>query len=97
VGQAVQAGSVDLGSIPKSYKPTPAEDAYTALGPMFKWVDIDPQEVAATCAQEDLQNKVVIVGRLAEWIVAVHRAMEVRQHTPFTVVEGGRNGKKPRA
>lgn len=70
--------------------PTRAERAYTMLGPLLAWIDTDPAEVAATCAQEDLEDKVLVVGGLSAWINAVHDAMTDRLQEPFSVMRGGR-------
>jgi hypothetical protein len=69
-----------------------AERAYTNIGPLLRWIDTDPVEVAATPAPEDVEDRIRTVGNLLDWLNAIHAALQERLHRPMTVVRGGKAG-----
>jgi hypothetical protein len=81
-------GYEGIEDLPSPY-PTHEEEAYKAIGPLAKWIHADPQAVAMTCAQEDLEAKAYSVRLIQRWVTEVADALESRIQKPLTMVYGG--------
>jgi hypothetical protein len=83
-----EVGYEGIEDLPSPY-PTHEEEAYKAIGPLAKWIHADPQAVAMTCAQEDLEAKAYSVRLIQRWVTEVADALESRIQKPLTMVYGG--------
>jgi hypothetical protein len=63
-----------------------AENAYFAIPKLGQWLDVDPAEIAEAADPERIEANAQFFGSIDQWLQAVIRELEARQHKPFTVV-----------